>query len=200
MKAEYLEKKSLTLLTCLTNLYHMSLYLVMITTKCIINILPWNEGDILDYHMRGKIITWYIVIFFIECDNHHKILIQGQYVFSLYCKFLASQFHNRLLSGHNGNRNTNWKIWFGTGNNLFRSAKFDIKTCCYMWTVPEWILYDDIFFIWLAAGQWFSSTNKPYRHGITEILLKVALNTINSNHLFEYYHNVVIIFSECFFS
>jgi hypothetical protein len=37
---------------------------------------------------------------------------------------------------------------------------------------------------WLAAGQWFlpgtsvSSTNKIDRHDITEILLKVVLNTI----------------------
>ena len=37
---------------------------------------------------------------------------------------------------------------------------------------------------WLAAGQWFSpgipisSTNKTDRHDITEILLKMALNTI----------------------
>ena len=40
---------------------------------------------------------------------------------------------------------------------------------------------------WLAAGWWFSpstpvsSTNKTDRHDITEILLKVALNTINLN-------------------
>ena len=39
---------------------------------------------------------------------------------------------------------------------------------------------------WLAAGRWFtpgppvSSTNKTDRHDITEILLKVALNTINN--------------------
>ena len=38
---------------------------------------------------------------------------------------------------------------------------------------------------WLATGRWFSSctlvssTNKTDRHDITEILLKVALNTIN---------------------
>jgi hypothetical protein len=38
-----------------------------------------------------------------------------------------------------------------------------------------------------ATGQWFSpgtpvsSTNKTDRHDITEILLKVALNTINPN-------------------
>ena len=43
---------------------------------------------------------------------------------------------------------------------------------------------------WLAAGGWFSpgtpvsATNKTDRHDITELLLKVALNTITitSNH------------------
>jgi len=40
---------------------------------------------------------------------------------------------------------------------------------------------------WLATGRWFSpgppvsSTNKTDRHDITEILLKVALNTIQTN-------------------
>ena len=40
---------------------------------------------------------------------------------------------------------------------------------------------------WFAAAQWFSpgipvsSTNKTDRHDMTEILLKVALNTINLN-------------------
>ena len=40
---------------------------------------------------------------------------------------------------------------------------------------------------WLAAGRWFSpgnpvsSTNKTDRHDITELLLKVAFNTINLN-------------------
>jgi hypothetical protein len=38
--------------------------------------------------------------------------------------------------------------------------------------------------MWLATGQWFfpglpvTSTNKTDRHEITEVLLKVALNTI----------------------
>jgi len=39
----------------------------------------------------------------------------------------------------------------------------------------------DKVYQWLAAGQWFSpvsSNNKTDRHDITEILLKVALNTI----------------------
>jgi hypothetical protein len=43
----------------------------------------------------------------------------------------------------------------------------------------------DKVYQWLATGRWFSpakpasSTNKTDRHDITEILLKVALNTIN---------------------
>ena len=42
---------------------------------------------------------------------------------------------------------------------------------------------------WLAAGQWFSpgtsvsSTNKTDCYDITDILLKVVLNTINQNQL-----------------
>jgi hypothetical protein len=31
---------------------------------------------------------------------------------------------------------------------------------------------------WLATGRWFSSTNRFDHHGVTEILLKEALNTI----------------------
>ena len=46
---------------------------------------------------------------------------------------------------------------------------------------------------WLATtGQWFSLgtlvsfTNKNVRHDMTEILLKVALNTINQNLILDY--------------
>jgi hypothetical protein len=69
---------------------------------------------------------------------------------------------------------------------------------CYQWQSPIksrfWILFRrgvldtklwDKVCQWLAAGRWFSpcapvsSINKTDRHNITEILLKVALNTIN---------------------
>jgi hypothetical protein len=46
----------------------------------------------------------------------------------------------------------------------------------------------DKVFQWLATGQWFSpgppvpSTNKTDCHDITEILLKVALNTIKQTN------------------
>ena len=46
----------------------------------------------------------------------------------------------------------------------------------------------DKVYQWLATGRWFSpgppvsSTNKTDRHDISEILLKVALNTINQTN------------------
>ena len=55
-----------------------------------------------------------------------------------------------------------------------------------VWGVLDTTLCDKVC-QWLAAGQWFSlgtpvsSTNKTDCHDITEILLKVALSTINQN-------------------
>jgi hypothetical protein len=55
------------------------------------------------------------------------------------------------------------------------------------WGVLDTTLCDKVC-QWLAAGLWFSpgtpvsSTNKTDCHDITEILLKVALHTINHNH------------------
>jgi hypothetical protein len=53
---------------------------------------------------------------------------------------------------------------------------------------------------WRAAGQWFSlgtpvsSTNKTDCYNITEILLKVALNTITLTPLPYYYrHNTILL-------
>ena len=54
------------------------------------------------------------------------------------------------------------------------------------WGVLDTTLCDNVC-QWLAAGQWFSpgtpvsSNNKTDHHKITEILLKVVLNTINLN-------------------
>ena len=51
----------------------------------------------------------------------------------------------------------------------------------------------------LATGRWFppgppvSSTNKTDRHDITEILLKVALNTIKQTNNIKYFHSAIII-------
>ena len=60
--------------------------------------------------------------------------------------------------------------------------------------VLDTTLYDKVCW-WLATGRWFSkgtlvsSTNKNERHDIAEILLKVALNTINlPTHIKKIHH------------
>ena len=63
-----------------------------------------------------------------------------------------------------------------------------ITTNIRVWTPLRWGVLNttlcDKVCQWLAAGRWFSSgtpvssTNKTDRHDITEILLKVVLNTI----------------------
>jgi hypothetical protein len=56
------------------------------------------------------------------------------------------------------------------------------NVCLNMWGVLDTTLCDRVC-QWLATGQWFSpgtpvfSTNKFDHHDITEILMKVALNT-----------------------
>jgi hypothetical protein len=66
------------------------------------------------------------------------------------------------------------------------------------WGVLDTTLCDKVV-QWLAAGQWFSpgtpvfSTNKTDHHDVTEILLKVTLNTITLTYLF----NCNLIREEC---
>ena len=54
---------------------------------------------------------------------------------------------------------------------------------------------------WLATGQWFSpgppdsSTNKTETHDITEILLKVALNTIKQTNKQSCFCNIYMVFT-----
>ena len=58
---------------------------------------------------------------------------------------------------------------------------------------------------WLAAGRWFSpgppvsSTNKTDRHDLTEILLKVALNTIKPTNQPPNLNNHTLFVSYCSF-
>ena len=75
-----------------------------------------------------------------------------------------------------------------------------ILTSFFMLCSLNYTLFDTTFYDrvcqWLVTGQWFSlgtlvsSTNKTDHHYITEILLKVALNTINLNHRSECHQNI----------
>ena len=73
------------------------------------------------------------------------------------------------------------------------------------WGVLDTTLCDKIC-QWLAAGQWFSpgtpvtSTNKTDSHDITEILLKVALNTIILTHIWQHtkkYYPIWMVLHSC---
>jgi hypothetical protein len=52
-----------------------------------------------------------------------------------------------------------------------------------VYSIPHYVIKDCQ---WLATGQWFSpGTPVTDRHDISEILLKVALNTINQPTIFD---------------
>jgi hypothetical protein len=68
----------------------------------------------------------------------------------------------------------------------------------------KWYVCSNVHYVikvcqWLIAGQWFSpdppvsSTNKIDRHDITEILLKVALNTITNTFLYISMHKTKLV-------
>jgi hypothetical protein len=65
--------------------------------------------------------------------------------------------------------------------------------------VPDMILYDKVC-QWLATGRRFSlgtlvsSTHKTDRHAITEILLKVGLNTITLTLYFLFIHTWIQLY------
>ena len=75
------------------------------------------------------------------------------------------------------------------------SPNTHIHDCSLTWLDSPNTHIHDCSLTWLATGWWFSpgtsvsSTNKTDCHDITEILLKVALNTINqTNHHLAWYY------------
>ena len=54
--------------------------------------------------------------------------------------------------------------------------------------VCQWLTEGQLIVFWFSPGTPVSSTNKTYRYDITEILLKVALNTIEqTNKLIQHF-------------
>jgi hypothetical protein len=106
------------------------------------------------------------------------------------CKLFHTSTINFLPQGHHGR--DHMVIGFTT---TYATSAYNHKSCEFesrSWRgVLNTTLCDkDKVWQWLATGWWFSpgplvsSTNKTDRHDITEILLKVALNTIPLTHLF----------------
>jgi hypothetical protein len=82
------------------------------------------------------------------------------------------------MSGDHCDCSVSWYWWNGWPSLRCDFAGIPLRRCVLVTT-----LYDKVC-QWLAARRWFShvtpisSTNKTDRHDITEIFLKVALNTI----------------------
>jgi len=57
-----------------------------------------------------------------------------------------------------------------------------VSECFFVITQSKNIFYDKNKLQWLSPGTPVSSINKTDRHDITEILLKVALNSINQTN------------------
>ena len=131
--------------------------------------------------------------------NEEKILtvhLHGQIYTSKFLKFLSTCLRHKIKKSKHLSISLQIFEWsWSSGSwiyNYLCNQWLLTLTLCF-WTplrrgVLEYnfnFLYVTKFFLWLTVGWWFSpntlvsSTNKPDRHDITEILLKVALNTIN---------------------
>ena len=89
-------------------------------------------------------------------------------------------------------RRPSWSWWYGSW--IYNELCNQSLSPLVLWVRSRWwrgvldTTLCDAVCQWLAAGQWFSScisvssSNEKDRHDITEILLKVALNTMTQPH------------------
>ena len=99
----------------------------------------------------------------------------------MYNSSVLSYYQSCILEGLSWSWSYGSWIYNYLCNQCLSPLKFEP---CSWWGVLDKTLCDKVC-QWLTTGQWFSpgfllsSTNKTDCHDITEILLKVALNTIN---------------------
>ena len=117
-------------------------------------------------------------------------VVSSNFFRALVCSHLKLSIHPILID-----TNTFLSTTFGKSYILYDwSYEFEFHT----WRgVLETTVCDKVC-RWLATGRWFSpgslvsSTNNTDCHDITEIFLKVALNTINQTNQ-TYYRNKIIL-------
>ena len=115
--------------------------------------------------------------------NSHSCNLMVMLIYLL-CNYM---YHYILLTiqGHRGR--DRMVVGFTTTMYLFNQCLSPLTL--WVWIPLRWGVLDttlcDKVCQWLATGRWFSldtlvsSTNKSDHHDITELLMKVALNTIN---------------------
>jgi hypothetical protein len=128
-------------------------------------------------------------IYLFDCYSMYMLFANKEFIHSTSC--LGSchvTFHSSLTVQSYEGRSWSYGSWIY--NYLCNQCLSPLKLC--IRTSSWWGELDttcDKVCQWLGTGWWFSPvscTNKTDHHHITEILLKVALNTINpnpSNHM-----------------
>ena len=124
---------------------------------------------------------------FLSSISIHPIVIQIIRLVSIYLESILYMFWwNSMCPPPSGCRGRDLMVVGLTAT--FAISAYHHQNCEFKprswWSVLETTICDKVC-QWLAAGQWFSpgtpvsSYNKTDCHNITEILLKVELNTIN---------------------
>ena len=117
-----------------------------------------------------------------RCKNKpftRKLVIVSNYIYKLHVMYIELILSSCL-------QGSSWPWWYGSWihNYLCNRCLSPLMLWVQILLMVRCTTLCDQICQWLAAGQWFSpcppvsSNNKPDRHDITEILLKVALNTI----------------------
>jgi len=111
------------------------------------------------------------------------------------------QFINTVKSqSYNTTQGSSWPWSYGSWiyNYLCNQCLSPLMLWVQFSIRARWTTLCDKVCQWLASGRWFSpgppvsSTNKTDRHDITEILLKVALNTIKqTNKIYNTTHSAM---------
>ena len=127
----------------------------------------------------------------------HKIMFSLGKICKYLLKYLVTLSH--IFQG------PSWSWLYGSWINNYLCNECLSPLQLWVWTRSWWGVLDttlcDKVCKWLLTGRWFSSglpvsfTNKSDRHDITEIFLKVTLNTINLNHISDHtvtWHDIIL--------
>jgi hypothetical protein len=126
----------------------------------------------------------------------HKIMFSLGKICEYLLKYLVTL--SRIFQG------PSWSWLYGSWINNYLCNQCLSPLQLWVWTCSWWGVLNttlcDKVCQWLVTGWWFSSgfpvssTNKSDHHDITEIFLKVTLNTINLNHISDHtvtWHDII---------
>ena len=116
--------------------------------------------------------VWGRYVVYIDQQKYIHLGLRPQSIYFCWVDIITYRPHTKAKL-YNITKKHMFTKWYCVFDIIFSCQVYSIQTLC------------DKVYQWLAAGRWFSpgtpvsSSNKTDRHDIAEILLKVALNTIN---------------------